>query len=521
MRLKMTVGLVCCTLSSVSFAQTPTLNGNNAWTGKNTFPSINNVLYVDGVKYSAISAAINDCPVAPSGCRIYVPAGNYTSSAITLGVSPCQSNFAQILELDPSAHVTLSGKLTLLCGGYIYGQSRDGSTFTSGAGFPSGTPMIEMGDNVNTLDARVEGVTINCGSVSGSIGVRARGINENSTIGRNYIVNCPGGGIVIDGSAVNTANYQILDNQISIGTASADFVSVTNAGTGFFLRNSLVSSFQQTNAGIHFSGNSEQEVSSVYQLHCEKLGDCIEIDGRTGISLVSIDTSATTLNTLHILSTATGTVNASLLANNTGGACPSTSCVVKNDSTGTQLAASNPPAPYGQISSYVWQNGQTETWLDSNGFHFNALRSIPATFNSAVIVNGTLTKPAGSFRIDHPLDPANKYLSHSFVESPDMKDIYDGTVILNASGEAEIHLPVWFEALNRDFRYQLSCIGSAAPVYIQKEIENNSFRIAGGRPGLKVSWQVTGIRHDAYAEAHRIRVEEDKSVADRGGYSQP
>ena len=45
-----------------------------------------------------------------------------------------------------------------------------------------------------------------------------------------------------------------------------------------------------------------------------------------------------------------------------------------------------------------------------------------------VDVIGTLSKGGGSFKIDHPLDPANKYLYHSFVESPDMKNMYDGNV---------------------------------------------------------------------------------------------
>jgi hypothetical protein len=42
--------------------------------------------------------------------------------------------------------------------------------------------------------------------------------------------------------------------------------------------------------------------------------------------------------------------------------------------------------------------------------------------------SGMITKSSGSFKIDHPLDPANKYLSHSFVESPDMMNIYNGVV---------------------------------------------------------------------------------------------
>ena len=135
---------------------------------------------------------------------------------------------------------------------------------------------------------------------------------------------------------------------------------------------------------------------------------------------------------------------------------------------------------------------------------------------------GTLYKNAGAFRIDHPLDPANKYLNHSFVESPDMKNIYDGVATLDASGAAIVELPAWFEALNEDFRYQLTAIGAPGPnLYIAQEIKDNQFSIAGGAPGMKVSWQVTGIRHDPYAEANRIPVEQDKTTDEQGKYIYP
>ena len=143
-------------------------------------------------------------------------------------------------------------------------------------------------------------------------------------------------------------------------------------------------------------------------------------------------------------------------------------------------------------------------------------------FSGDVDVVGNLSKNGGSFKIDHPLDPANKYLYHSFVESPDMMNIYNGVVVLDGSGEAVVELPEWFGALNRDFRYQLTAVGSPGPdLYIAQEIENNSFRIAGGKPGLKVSWQVTGIRQDAWANAHRIPVEVEKSERERGYYLHP
>ena len=136
-------------------------------------------------------------------------------------------------------------------------------------------------------------------------------------------------------------------------------------------------------------------------------------------------------------------------------------------------------------------------------------------------VTGNLFKGGGAFRIDHPLDPENKYLSHSFVESPDMKNIYDGVAVLDEAGEAIITLPDWFEALNGDFRYQLTPMGAAFVPYVAEEITGNQFKVAGGIPGRKVSWQVTGIRHDAFANANRIQVEEQKPDAAVGTYLHP
>jgi hypothetical protein len=113
------------------------------------------------------------------------------------------------------------------------------------------------------------------------------------------------------------------------------------------------------------------------------------------------------------------------------------------------------------------------------------------------------------------------YLQHAGVESPDMKTVYDGVVILDGNGEADVQLPEYFEALNKDFRYQLTCIGGYSPVYISEEISYNKFRIAGGKPGMKVSWQVTGIRKDSYALTNQIAVEINKPEKERGKYLHP
>ena len=143
-------------------------------------------------------------------------------------------------------------------------------------------------------------------------------------------------------------------------------------------------------------------------------------------------------------------------------------------------------------------------------------------FNGNTRVQGTLSKAAGTFEIDHPLDPANKYLYHSFVESPDMMNVYNGNATLDDKGGAIVQLPTYFEALNQDFRYQLTPIGAPGPnLYIAQEISGNSFKIAGGAPNSKVSWQVTGIRHDPYAEQHRVQPEVNKPADEQGKYLHP
>jgi hypothetical protein len=145
-------------------------------------------------------------------------------------------------------------------------------------------------------------------------------------------------------------------------------------------------------------------------------------------------------------------------------------------------------------------------------------------FEGKVSVNGELNKASGGFRIDHPQDPANRYLNHSFVESNEMKNVYDGVADLDEEGAAWVELPEWFKELNRDFRYQLTVIGGPAPeLHIAEEFseENNSFRIAGGKEGLKVCWQVTGVRKDRWAETNPLTVEQEKLEEDREHYLHP
>jgi hypothetical protein len=145
-----------------------------------------------------------------------------------------------------------------------------------------------------------------------------------------------------------------------------------------------------------------------------------------------------------------------------------------------------------------------------------------AWFTGEVEVTGRIFKSGGGFRIDHPLHPAEQFLSHSFVESAEMKNIYDGVAVADSRGEATVNLPDWFDAVNRDLRYQLTPLGGPAPdLHVLHEVSERQFTIAGGKPGMKICWQVTGIRRDAWAVANPINVETTKREGERNHYLHP
>jgi hypothetical protein len=143
-------------------------------------------------------------------------------------------------------------------------------------------------------------------------------------------------------------------------------------------------------------------------------------------------------------------------------------------------------------------------------------------FLGDVDVSGSVNANAKNFKIDHPQDPTGKYLKHTSIESRNRLNVYTGNVTLDGNGEATVTLPDYVETINRDYRYQLTAIGGAAPrLHIAAEIENNAFRIAGGKAGMKVSWRVTGIRDDAWARQHPFQDEVQKPAAKQGTYRHP
>ncbi len=166
------------------------------------------------------------------------------------------------------------------------------------------------------------------------------------------------------------------------------------------------------------------------------------------------------------------------------------------------------------IAGYFYSNSNGPAlYVDNNNSSY-----VVAQFEGPIDVNGNVvTSGAGAVRLDDPRDPSNRSITHTFVGSSEMKNIYDGVAVLGASGTVTVVLPDWFDVLNRDFRYQLTALGTPqAGLFVSREIIGNSFTIAGGVPGARVSWQVTGVRKDRWAQDHPVAVIENKHV---GGVS--
>jgi hypothetical protein len=102
-----------------------------------------------------------------------------------------------------------------------------------------------------------------------------------------------------------------------------------------------------------------------------------------------------------------------------------------------------------------------------------------------------------------------------------MMNVYTGIVTTNAQGEAIAQLPSYFEKLNINYTYQLTIIGQFAQAIILREIEGNQFTVKTDKPNVKVSWLVTGVRNDPYAQEHRVIPEEEKKGDERGKYLYP
>jgi hypothetical protein len=411
--------------------------------------------------------------VGPSGATVLAGEVSGDASATVVG--------AAVSANVPGGIVRRDGSGNFSAGIISADLSGNASTATSSASFTGPLSGVVTGTQGAT--------TITGGALTGAM--LATGQVVKSLNGLHDAVTLTGGGAT------------------SISTGASSITISTNAVTGITAGNGIAVT-GTTTPTVSVSYGGDGAATTVSRSDHDHLGQGWTCTG-------------TDCKTLSLFTNDTGVNSAGLLAkvNDPGGQGTGIwgiTASTSNQSSGVFGQATSSAA--GAAAKGVWGVAAGPAGIAVYGQASNGAKA--AQFDGNVSVNGTLSKSSGTFKIDHPLDPEHKYLYHSFVESPDMKNLYDGVAVLDQNGEAEVTLPEWFEALNQDFRYQLTAVGRRMPdLYVAEEIQQNRFRIAGGVVGGKVSWQVTGTRHDAWANAHRVQVEETKPANEQGTYLFP
>jgi hypothetical protein len=447
------------------------------------------------------SATVNNSIMSQSGGGIHIAGSESISGNLSSGgnISAASVTGGSVTATGAVSGGTINASSGFNMGGrpIAFGFSVDGIAFLGFAG--SSTPTL--GNN-------------NTGVGVGAMGANNGGFDNTAT-----------------GYTALTSNTGGFEN-----TATGDAALYFNTGGTNNTANGVSALAQNLNgnfntavgygAGITSSGRTEN--GSFNTFLGGEAGPGSDVSNATAVgALAEVDASnALVLGSINGVNSATADTNVGI-----GTTAPATTLHVKSRSTfqplfvesssnfGTWMQLKNTSA--GARNWAILSAGSTNAEGAGNLGITNFTGASTIFLEGNVSVTGNLTKGGGSFKIDHPIEPANKYLSHSFVESPDMMNIYNGNITTDAQGRATVVLPGYFVALNRDFRYQLTVIGQFAQAIVDREISKNHFIIKTSKPRVKVSWQVTGIRQDAWANAHRIPVEEDKPPLDQGHYLHP
>jgi hypothetical protein len=185
------------------------------------------------------------------------------------------------------------------------------------------------------------------------------------------------------------------------------------------------------------------------------------------------------------------------------------------------LASSSNSVSYG-IETYATGVGANYALYANAG---NGTSNWAGWFAGAIHATSA-TASIKAFLIDHPLDPENKYLEHSSVESDERMNLYRGTATTDAKGYATLRVPNWFTALNEDIQYQLTVIDeedsdSFTQAKVVQQLRGDAFKIRTSIGGAKVNWMITGRRHDPTSNHYPLQVEREKGPGERGKYLVP
>lgn len=408
-------------------------------------------------------------------------------------------------------------------------QLFDKPTGGNSVGSMVSVPGVAVTNGVFTVSLDFGSSALNTpGSRFLEIGVRPSGANDPYTTlaPRQPLTDSPSAVFAYNAQTASSAlEARVADNANRLGGIHAgDYVLTADAR----LNSIQNTSTQQANSNFNISGNGT-------------IGGDLSantISTNSDYNIVVTGRSTSNVGTwLSLNNTSPGGRTWSLISSGSANGEGAGNLVFYNPVKGTQMVLSSSAlivnggvlarggAPGGNGANgngyaFAGNGGDNDSGLfsEANGqvsLYTNAAERVRVT-DGGLQVFGTLTANTKNFKIDHPLDPANKTLNYTSVESPDMLNIYNGNATTDDKGEAIVTMPNYFSALNRDFRYQLTVIGTFAQAIVGEKINNNKFLIRTDKPRVEVSWQVTGIRRDKFAEDQRTPVEQNKPDAEKG-----
>lgn len=389
----------------------------------------------------------------------------------------------------------------------------DGTTVSINTSSPSSSVRLQVtGSGTSTSSSAIKG---SLGTASSTLATAA-GIYGESNVGVGVVgttSSTSSAGVV--GASFIASSAGVLGQNSGAGYGVAGYTGAAGGTAGYFdggssggkgvVVNNGQSGFGTTTpkAKLHVNGSADSTVTI----------SGLDFEHQTFIAQTSTSSTSNVSRAIIGIASNSSAENQGIFANAAGsgssynvgtftvGSASSSSAT----NFGVVGVAENGSANYGV---YGWTPGSTSS--DFAGY-----------FQGKVSITGSISKGSGTFKIDHPLDPENKYLYHSFVESPDMMNIYNGNITTDAAGYATVTMPNYFDALNKDFRYQLTVIGTFAQAIIKEKMSGNSFVIQTNQPNVEVSWMVTGVRKDKYAEANRVVAEVEKEPQFKGLYLHP
>lgn len=449
---------------------------------------------------------------------------NTSATSIDLSSSVVNTDTSALTEAEVDAYVSNNGFLTTEIDGSITNEIQDlslvGNILTiTNNGSATSIDLSGYLDNTDTsvlTESEVDAYVANNGflttEVDGSI---TNEIQTLTQVGDSLFLSNSGGAVSIADLDTSlweshpSGNIYSL-NQLKLGTDIDYDVLV-------YLEDTLDNSKPNGSFAVFYSGNSTTTstlAGHVARIYAESAGVKRALSGEAyGVSpfnqgVFGLASDATDENIGVIGIGLSGTINKGVEGNANG---------TGNGNFGSNagilgFASGHPDA---NISIYGGNPGLGGAGTNNYSGFFDGNVIITGDLN----VVGNIAKGGGTFKIDHPLDPENKYLVHSFIESPKMLNIYNGKVTTDANGFAVVKMAEYVEAANKDFLYQLTVMGTFAQAIVKEEIENNQFLIQTNEPNVAVCWEVTGVRADNYANANRVIPELEKEK--KGTYLHP